>query len=72
VVTSTIGIIHPRSVDLLPPTLQAIPEAIGKSIASARARTRSRSMVVVKVDGYGHGTITVARAAMTRTNLDHG
>jgi hypothetical protein len=45
-VTSTIGITHPRPVDLLPPTLQTIPEAVGKNIAIARARTRSRIMAV--------------------------
>src|SRR6266508_1070312 len=63
-VTSTLGISQPRSVDLLPPTLQTVPEAIGKNIAIARARTRSRIMAVVKADGYGHGAITVARAAI--------
>jgi alanine racemase len=63
-VTSTLGISQPRSVDLLPPTLQTIPEAIGRNIAIARARTRSRTMAVVKADGYGHGAITVARAAI--------
>ena len=62
--TSTLGISQPRPVDLLPPTLQTIPEAIGKNIAIARARTRSRIMAVVKADGYGHGAITVARAAI--------
>jgi alanine racemase len=63
-VTSTRGISEPRSVDLLPPTLQTIPEAIGRNIAIARARTRSRTMAVVKADGYGHGAITVAQAAI--------
>jgi alanine racemase-like protein len=63
-VTSTLGKSQARSVDLLPPTLQTIPEAIGKNIAIARARTRSRIMAVVKADGYGHGAITVARAAI--------
>jgi alanine racemase-like protein len=63
-VTSTLGISQPRSVDLLPPTLQTVPEAIGKNIAIARARTRSRIMAVVKADGYGHGAITVAQAAV--------
>jgi alanine racemase len=63
-VTSTLGISQPRSADLLPPTLQTIPEAIGMNIAIARARTRSRIMAVVKADGYGHGAITVARAAI--------
>lgn len=62
--TSTPGISQPRSVDLLLPTLQTIPEAIGKNIAIARARIRSRIMAAVKADGYGHGTITVARAAI--------
>lgn len=62
--TSTLGVIQPRSVDLLPPTLQTIPEAISKNIAIARARTRSRIMAVVKADGYGHGAITVAQAAI--------
>ena len=62
--TSTLGLSRPRSVDLRPPTLQTIPEAIGKNIAIARARTRSRIMAVVKADGYGHGAITVARAAI--------
>jgi hypothetical protein len=69
-VTSTLGISRPRSVDLVPPTLQTIPEAIGKNIAIARARTRSRIMAVVKADGYGHGAITVAlstEVVMTRT-----
>ena len=33
--TSTLGIAQRRSVDLLPPTLQTIPEAIGKNIAIA-------------------------------------
>jgi len=33
-VTSTRGISEPRSVDLLPPTLQTIPEAIGRNIAA--------------------------------------
>ena len=63
--TSTLGLSRPRSVDRLPPTLQTIPEAIGRNIALARARTRSRIMAVVKADGYGHGAITVARAAVT-------
>ena len=62
--TSTLGISHPGSVDLRPPTLHTIPGAIGKNIAIARARTRSRIMAVVKADGYGHGAITVARAAV--------
>lgn len=53
-----------RSVDLIPPTLQTIPEAIGENIAIARARTRARIMAVVKADGYGHGAVTVARAAV--------
>jgi hypothetical protein len=43
-VTSTLGITHPRPVDLLPPTLQTIPEAVTANIAIARARTRSRIM----------------------------
>jgi alanine racemase len=63
-VTSTLGLLPPRSVDLRPPTLQTIPEAIKKNIAIARTRTRSRIMAVVKADGYGHGAITVARAAI--------
>jgi alanine racemase len=63
-VTSTLGITHPRPVDLLPPTLQTIPEAVGKNIAIARARTRSRIMAVVKADGYGHGAITIAQTAV--------
>ncbi len=64
--TSTLGRSQPRSVDLLPPTLQTIPEAIGKNIAIARARTRSRIVAVVKADGYGvsnnwmFGTSTIA------------
>jgi hypothetical protein len=41
-VTSTLGIPQPRPVDLLPPTLQTIPEAIGKNVAMARARIQSR------------------------------
>jgi alanine racemase len=63
-VTRTLKISRPGSVDLLPPTLQTIPAAIGTNIAIARARTRSRIMAVVKADGYGHGGITVARAAI--------
>jgi alanine racemase len=63
-VTSTLGISQPRSVDLLPPTLQTIPEAIGKNIAIGRARTRARIMAVVKADGYGHGACTIAQAAV--------
>jgi hypothetical protein len=63
-VTGGLGISQPRSVDLLPPRLQTIPEAICKNIAIARARTRSRIMAVVKADGYGHGAITVARSAI--------
>lgn len=63
--TSTLGIAQHEPVDLLPPTLQTMPEAIGKNLAIARARTRSRIMAVVKADGYGHGAITVARAAIT-------
>jgi alanine racemase len=62
--TSTLGISQPRSVGLPPPTLQTIPEAIGKNVAIARSRTRSRIMAVVKADGYGHGAVTVARAAV--------
>jgi alanine racemase len=63
-VTSTLGITHPRPVDLLPPTLQTIPEAATANIAIARARTRSRIMAVVKADGYGHGAITIAQTAV--------
>jgi alanine racemase len=63
-VTRALGKSQPRSVYLLPPTLQTIPEAIGKNVAIARARTRSRIMAVVKADGYGHGAVTVARAAI--------
>jgi alanine racemase len=63
-VTSTLGRTQPRPVDLRPPTLQTIPEAVTANIAIARARTRSRIMAVVKADGYGHGAITVARAAI--------
>jgi alanine racemase len=63
-VTSTLGRTHPRPVDLLPPTLQTIPEAVKANIAIARARTRSRIMAVVKADGYGHGAITIAQAAV--------
>jgi alanine racemase len=63
-VTSTLGTSQPRSIDLVPPRLQTIPEAIGKNIAIAPARTRSWIMAVVKADGYGHGAITVARAAI--------
>lgn len=55
--TSTLGIPRPRSVGLLPPTLQTILEAIGKNIAIARPRTRSRITAVLKADGYGDGTI---------------
>jgi alanine racemase len=62
--TSTLGISQPRSVGLPPPTLQTIPEAIGKNVAIARSRTRSRIMAVVKAEGYGHGAVTVARAAV--------
>ncbi len=61
---STLSLSPLRSVDLLPPTLETIPKAIGKNIAIARTRTRSRIMAVVKADGYGHGAITVARAAI--------
>jgi hypothetical protein len=50
-VTSTLGLSQPRPVDLRPPTLQTIPEAIGKNIAMTRARTRSRIMAVVKQMG---------------------
>ena len=46
--TSTRGISEPRSVDFLTPTLQTIPEAIGRNIVIARPRTRSRTMAVVK------------------------
>jgi hypothetical protein len=60
--TSTLGICQPVPIDLQPPTLQTIPEAIDKNIAIARARTRSRIMAVVKADGYGHGAITVRRS----------
>jgi alanine racemase len=63
-VTSTLGITHPRPVDLLPPTLQTIPEAVTANIAIARARTRSRIMAVVKADEYGHGAITIAQTAV--------
>jgi alanine racemase len=63
-VTSTLGITHPRPVDLLPPTLQTIPEAATANIAIARARTRSRIMAVVKADGYGHRAITIAQTAV--------
>jgi alanine racemase len=63
-VTSTLGRTHPRPVDLLPPTLQTIPEAVTANIAIARARTRSRIMAVVKADGYGHGAITIAQTAV--------
>ena len=59
--TSTLGIGQPLPVDLQPPSLQTIPEAIDKTVAIARARTRSRIMAVVKADGYGHGAITVRR-----------
>ncbi|NJD66839.1 MAG: alanine racemase [Chloroflexi bacterium] len=59
-----LAVSQPRFVDLLPPTLQTIPEAIGKNVALARARTRSQIMAVVKADGYGHGAVTVARAAI--------
>jgi hypothetical protein len=38
---------EPRSVDLLPPTLQTIPEAFGRNIAIARARTRSRTEATI-------------------------
>jgi alanine racemase len=63
-VTSTLGRTQARPVDLRPPTLQTIPEAVTANIAIARARIRSRIMAVVKADGYGHGAITVARAAI--------
>ena len=56
--TSTLAIARLRPIDLLPPTLQAIPEAIDKTNAIARARTRSRIIEQVKADGYGHGAIT--------------
>ena len=59
--TSTIVICQLTPVDLLPPTLQEIPEAIDKNIAIALARTRSRIMAVVKSDGYGHRAIAVPR-----------
>lgn len=62
--TSTLGISRPRSTDVIPPTLQTLPDAITANIAIARARTRSRIMAVVKADGYGHGAVTVARAAI--------
>lgn len=39
--TSTLGRSQPRSTDLLPPTLQTIPEAIGKNIAVARVCGRA-------------------------------
>ena len=61
---STLCISQPSPVDLLPPSLQSIPEAVGKNIAIARARTRSWAMAVVKAKGYGHGAITVAQAAI--------
>jgi len=63
-VTGPLSLSPLRSVDLLPPALQTIPEAIGKNILIARARTRSRIMAVVKADRYGHGAIAVARAAV--------
>jgi alanine racemase len=63
-VTSTLGLLPPKSLALRPPTLETIPEAIGTNIAIARTRTRSRIMAVVKADGYGHGAIEVARAAI--------
>jgi alanine racemase len=50
-VTSTLSRSQPRSVDLRAPTLQTLPEAIGKNIAIARARTPARIMAVVKADG---------------------
>jgi hypothetical protein len=36
-VTSTLGISQAKSVDLLPPTLQTVPEAIGRNIANIDA-----------------------------------
>jgi alanine racemase len=63
-VTGTLGIFRPGPVDLLPPTLLTIPEAVTENIAIARARTSSRIMAVVKADGYGHGAVTVARTAV--------
>jgi alanine racemase len=46
------------------PTLETIPEAVGRNVAVARAGTGARIMAVVKADGYGHGAVTVARAAV--------
>jgi alanine racemase len=63
-VTSTLGVPHPRPVDLLPPTLQTIPEAVTANIAIAQARTHSPILAVVKADGYGHGAITIAQTAV--------
>jgi len=63
-VTGALSLSPLRSVELVPPTLQTIPEAIGKNILIARARTRSGIMAVVKADRYGHGAIAVARTAV--------
>ncbi|MBO3751883.1 alanine racemase [Streptosporangiaceae bacterium NEAU-GS5] len=62
--TGTLGMTHPRSVELVPPTLRTIPEAVTANIAIARARTRSRIMAVVKADGYGHGAGAIAHTAV--------
>lgn len=62
--TGILGTPRPRSIDVLPPTLQTLPEAIEKNVAIARTRTGSQIMAVVKADGYGHGAETVARAAV--------
>lgn len=62
--TGALGRSCPDLGDFQPPTLEMLPEAIGKNIAIARTRTRARIMAVVKADGYGHGAITVAHAAV--------
>ncbi|MGH9245506.1 MAG: alanine racemase [Acidimicrobiales bacterium] len=49
---------------LPPPTLETLPEAVARNVATARARTRARIMAVVKADGYGHGACMVAQAAV--------
>ena len=62
--TGALGTTHPMPVDLLPPTLHTIPDAVTANIAIARARARSRIMAVVKADGYGHGAVTIAQTAV--------
>ena len=61
---------QPRTVDLLPPKLQMIPEALGKNTAIRRARTRARTMAVANADGAGGSSERNVKA--TEIQLLHG